>query len=390
MKLLRSLCTIVLGIYCYNVHAMNTKRIKISDCGSEKKEAQEIIVNDDQRLLDNIVVHNAQDVTDLLYEVLDPMPLDLIKIIVAYDAYAFKGILSKTFQLQHKNIVAGLFPLSDNRLGIITAKGTLHIFDLEKGESSSVYFNNEIKNMGGFSRALQISENLIAVSFARAAIIRLLDIKNQQLLRGFDVTKSEGGRAITSLVLLPDGRFVAGVSGDRDHADKILIFDMPNKHVSELFDEMKMPQGNKVLTSSNNWLAAYSLARGVNVLDRSNGRSLTMSHSLLNTQFSFVPLSERLCAAGVNQNALKYWDIKTGECVLKMAHVPFVKNMQRLSDGSLVTLDNNNEMRVFNPKTGAVNCAFKAHDAAMGLEPMIVLPSGLLATAAGGEIKLWR
>lgn len=390
MKLLKSLVLLSIVMYCCDVYAMNLKRIKISDRGFEMKEAQEIIINDDQKLLEKIVVHNAQEVTDLLYEVLDPMPLDLIKIIVGYDAYAFKGILSKTFQLQHKNTVAELFPLSGNRLGIITAKGTLHVFDVEKGESSSVYFNNEIKSMGGFSRALQISENLIAVSFAHAAVVRLLDIKEHQLLHGFDVTRAHDGRTITSLASLPDGRFAAGVSGDEGHPHKIAIFDMQKKQVSEALGEMKLPQGDKVLAATNNWLAVYSLARGINILDRSNGRSITMPHSLINTQFSCMPLSERLCAAGVNRDVLKYWDIKTGEAVLKMMHVPFIKNTQKLSDGYVATLDNENRVAVFDPRTGRQKLSFKAHEAAMGIESMVVLPNGLLATAAGGEIKLWQ
>ncbi len=261
----------------------------------------------------------------LLYDELDPMPPELIAIIVEYDDYELKGECAQILN-GHTYAVTCVIQLTN---------------DLHKDHIASGSMDGTIKiwapKTGACVKTLtcptNYPDNLIQLADGRLAsdswndairVCRVWDLESGKCVKTTNQTGS-----VRYLIQLTDGRLAFALN---DCTTKIW-----NPETGYIL----------TLTGHENWvtcviqLADSRLASGswdstIKIWDLASGKcvkTITQTGSVS----CLTQLTNGYLASGSPKGIIKVWDLESGECILTLDHTDWVTCLTQLSNGYLVS-----------------------------------------------------
>jgi WD40 repeat protein len=350
--------------------------------------------------LSELVVREKEDLQalqKLLYALLPTLPMDLIKIIVAYDCHVFDGKLERAIQLGSAKINR-LVPLSHNMLaGVMGKNDEIKIWDCNDGACLKKYMFDDF---GKIDDVLEASDDLLVVSFPSKKYFGILNIKNDALEKGEFPAGSES--IADDFIRVSDGRIAVSFISRFPYKRKIiLIINVKTINIEQQLNKFFISVSKEFRALTSKW-AVLASRFGLfedNDSDRIQFWDLktnirTKTHEVDETpEMHFVPLSDNLCAILTFDN-IKIFDVKTGSCIGTITVDGYgLKKMFLLSNGWIVVMASLGRIWVMNPvkperKFRPVDLGFDG-DQNAEISDCAVLSNGNLATVLGNEIKIW-
>jgi WD40 repeat protein len=274
----------------------------------------------------------------LLYDELDPMPSELIAIIVEYDSYNVKGKYDKALSTDHKGAVMCLTQLDNSLIAFGSSDRTIKIWDLESDKC--------IKTLTGHENWVmyisQIANNQI-VSGSMDNTIKIWDRESGECVKTL-TNKPDG--VLQYLIQLAKSRIAS--SGSLDNTLKILA--------TESVEYIK--------TLVNN-------TDGIQCLTK---------------------LDKGYLASGSKAGIIKIWDTVSGKCVKTLTITDlkdWITCLIQLDNGYLASGSKAGIITILDPITGACIKSIDSHNGSIFC--LIQLADGRLASGSkDGKIVLWK
>jgi WD40 repeat protein len=324
--------------------------------------------------IDKQSAHRSQ-LNTLLYDKLDPMPPELIDIILDYECYEFKGKLAKTLT-DHKGLVCSLIQLNDGRIASGSYDNTIKIWDPEFCKCVKTI----VGNTNTFFNIIQLTNNHIA--FYSNDSIKAWDPSTNECVRTLIKSPSTG----KLLIQLSDGRiasdsytnFIEIESAENSLSRQTLI-----GHAGWVQCLIQLINGRY-----KDHIASGSWDHTIKIWNTRTGACVATLKGHTDMVSCLIQLTNNLIASGSGDGTIKIWDLTTNSCIHTLNNSTGIRCLIQLTDGRLasgsdytITIWDLTTNSCVNTLTGHMNGVFCLTQLADGR-----LVSGL----QDGIIKIWK
>lgn len=373
-----------------------------------------------------IPTHNPFDLKHLLYDALDPMPLDLIKIIMEYDVYHLKGELALNHEIT--GWVDALIQLNDEVIVLGSHDGTLlfvsiktgeiiktikaharHIFELGallNGRLFSVSADRSIKYWDMFKKfACVKSKNLViddekAIVTAPCMTCVARDLIESGLFSGQIRLCDAKTGTLRCKIMIPRDATDIGKHSERDIRYITALAPIVHDGIDHEFQYVEGAViANDALTQSIFTASEAELkssdtrdydGKYVHDITLYDDYSKTVTGAIPMGSFTWlIKLSNGLWVSddAADHHEIRLWNGKTGRCETLIKVDQSIRAMTPLHNGMIAVGLSDTNTRIIDPKT-TMTVAILNHGAFIkGLE---TLHKGLLASFGAGGVKIWR
>lgn len=342
-----------------------------------------------------------------LYEQLDTLPIDLIKIIVKYLPFSqFRGAASEITEYKWYNFYndgsghsSALLLLGNDQIAAASKAYSARIWDLKTGKHIKTLEDPEYT--GGIPDChldclLQLRDRTI-VGGGLHGIIIFWDPQTGKQLKRFEPQKSAG---VVSLLQLTDtDSFVASFN------DKRLEFWSPKgKCIRTIETPHKIKGVQGLIQLDNTRVVSYDgcFDKSIIIWNKNTGKVIKKIDPKTRGQqiCCIALLKDCTLASGQHFGIIKIWNLETGTCIKEMqsanSQAAFnsrynaaVLCITQLSNRQIVCGLNNGYMEIWNPKTG--RCTLSGWGRSGPIVNLKELADQKLVTLSNsGTIKIWE
>jgi WD40 repeat protein len=326
------------------------------------------------------LVRQREALYKLLYDELDPMPPELIAIILDYDIHTLEGV--RIHKITTSERVTGMAVLPDDSFIISQDDGTFRIWDATTGLETKHFTVDELK--GSFRALTPLSNTELAVIYNNHAVIKLNLNTGQRLPCQLDQESFD--HRLTGMITLDNNQIAT-----RSRASKIRMFDFKtSQEIRSLKDQPSatncMCRGSKGLLFVGTGYPGNLMAWSMQTKQCTRKLPLAISDSIN----CLAVFPNDYVAAGTDSGAIILWDPSTNRH--KTLHVnnghTAIHSIAVLFDGILVVGDLNGFIHLVNPDDGNTCCSFKNHQSAILW--VIPLKCGKLISGDDKSFMIWQ